>query len=435
MEDFEIELYDPKPPAQPEPAPATAPPPPPAETEAEAVYIDLGEMKEDRYSRLELIPWWKQERLRQAKILVVGAGAIGNELIKNLTLLGIGHLFIIDLDRIENSNLSRSVLFRAGDEGKWKAETAAARAEEINPDVCARAMVGDIVNSVGLGLFREMDVVLGGLDNREARLAINIACWKVNRPWVDGAIEVLHGLARVFTPPDGPCYECTLNEADYKLLSRRRSCALLTREEMLAGKVPTTPTTASIIAGMQVQEALKLLHADAGMPTLSGRAFMYNGLTHDSYVVEYTRREDCPSHETYPEVTELECGAGGITLAQMVERIRQDLGGEAILETDREIICHLRCACGNQTDVFRPVGTVTEKEAICPDCGELREPVLRHSFDGAEDYRGLTLAALGIPLWDIVRGRSGLDCRYYELRGDRKVILGSKWDGGMDDDQ
>ncbi len=76
------------------------------------------ELEEDRYSRLRLIPWWDQERLGRARVMVVGAGAIGNELLKNLALLGIGKIFIADLDGIENSNLSRSILYRAGDEGK-----------------------------------------------------------------------------------------------------------------------------------------------------------------------------------------------------------------------------------------------------------------------------------------------------------------------------
>ena len=82
---------------------------------------------DDRYSRLRLISWWRQERLATAKVLVVGAGALGNEVIKNLALLGVGTTYLIDLDAIEASNLSRSVLFRAEDAGRPKAEVAARR--------------------------------------------------------------------------------------------------------------------------------------------------------------------------------------------------------------------------------------------------------------------------------------------------------------------
>src|SRR6476619_5693457 len=102
-----------------------------AQAGEEALVID----EADRYSRLRLIPWWRQERLAAARILVVGAGALGNEVLKNLALLGVGTVYVIDLDLVEPSNLSRSVLFRAEDGGRPKAEVAARRAREINPDV------------------------------------------------------------------------------------------------------------------------------------------------------------------------------------------------------------------------------------------------------------------------------------------------------------
>ncbi|MBE6612383.1 MAG: ThiF family adenylyltransferase, partial [Ruminococcaceae bacterium] len=178
----------------------------------ETLELSRSEFEEDRYARLRLIPWWDQERLKNAAVMVVGAGAIGNELVKNLTLLGIGKILIFDMDAIESTNLTRSVLYRAGDVGRFKAEVAAERAREMNPDVRAKAFVANIIDDVGLGVFRRMDAVLGGLDNREARLSINQSCCKVNRPWIDGAIEALNGFARVFVPGEGACYECTMTE-------------------------------------------------------------------------------------------------------------------------------------------------------------------------------------------------------------------------------
>src|SRR5690606_17272143 len=157
-------------------------------------------------------------------------GALGNEIIKNLALLGVGNVAIADMDRIENSNLSRSVLYRAEHAGQPKATVAAQAAGQIYPDIRATAINANVVYDLGLGVYRWADVVLGGLDNREARLAINRACYKVNRPWIDGAIEVIQGQARVFVPP-GPCYECTMSETDWKLLQMRRSCNLLSKSE------------------------------------------------------------------------------------------------------------------------------------------------------------------------------------------------------------
>src|SRR4026208_1555396 len=96
----------------------------------EPLWID----DEDRYSRLRLIAWWDQQKLSKARILVVGAGAIGNEVLKNLALLEIGTVYIVDFDRVELSNLARSVLFRPSDRGRPKAEAAAEAMRTLNPD-------------------------------------------------------------------------------------------------------------------------------------------------------------------------------------------------------------------------------------------------------------------------------------------------------------
>ena len=119
------------------------------------------DFEEDRYSRLRLISWWDQERLSNAVIMVVGAGAIGNELIKNLALLGVGKILIYDMDIIENTNLTRSVLYRTKDVGRYKADVAAERAREMNSDVRAKAFIANVIDDVGLGVFRRVDVVLG----------------------------------------------------------------------------------------------------------------------------------------------------------------------------------------------------------------------------------------------------------------------------------
>src|SRR5688500_19219093 len=94
---------------------------------------DVAAPQEDRFARFKLIGWWDQARLARARVLVIGAGALGNEIVKNLALLGVGNLFISDMDRIENSNLSRSVLYRETDNGAFKAAAAARSAKEIHP--------------------------------------------------------------------------------------------------------------------------------------------------------------------------------------------------------------------------------------------------------------------------------------------------------------
>jgi len=378
---------------------------------------------EDKYSRLKLIPWWSQELLAHSKIMVVGAGAIGNELIKNLALLGIGNIYIIDMDIIEETNLTRSILFRKRDVGRFKAEVAAERAIEINEDIATKAYNFNVIQDIGLGFFRRMDIVLGGLDNREARLAINQACYKVNKPWIDGAIEVLNGFARVFIPPEGACYECTMSETDWKLLNKRKSCSLLTNEEMASGKIPTTSTSASIIAGIQVQEMLKLLHSDRKLPVLCGKGYVFNGLTHDSYIVEYQRKKNCMSHATIDVIEEKPWSVFTESLRSVLNFIKKEMGIDAILEFDRDIAIESHCPCGEKVELFIPVNKLQKENLSCPKCGELMFFDSIHTLNGTEKFLDKTFSDIGIPPLHIINGRNGLIEKYYEFSSDEKELM------------
>lgn len=392
------------------------------------INLHSSDFEEDKYSRLRLIPWWDQDRLSKATIMVVGAGAIGNELIKNLTLLGIGKILIFDMDAIENTNLTRSVLYRAKDVGRYKAEVAAERAMEMNPDVKAKAFISNIIDDVGLGVFRRMDVVLGGLDNREARLSINQSCYKVDRPWIDGAIEALNGFARVFIPGQGACYECTMTETDWMLINKRKSCALLTHEQMAEGKIPTTPTSSSVIAGIQVQEMLKLLHKDRNLPTLAGKGYVFNGLTHDSYVVEYQEKPDCMSHDTFKKIVDKPWSVKNITLKDILDSIRVDLGEMAVIDFDRDIASEATCSCGEHKDLYTPVHKLKGEMLVCPKCGKQMTFDSFHSIKGNEDFLDKTPYDIGIPLLHIIGGRVGMDTTYYEFSGDESEVFEGLWE-------
>src|SRR5205823_4892744 len=113
--------------------------------------------------------------------------------------------------------------------------------------------------------------------------------------------------------------------------------------DMLEGKVPTTPTTGSIVAGVQCQEAVKHLH---GMELMNG-GFQFNGLTHESYPVRYKRLPDCPSHEADSPVEVMDVRSDAFTLRQMLERVRKDLGPEAVIEFNQDLLASLECPkCG-----------------------------------------------------------------------------------------
>jgi adenylyltransferase/sulfurtransferase len=378
---------------------------------------------DDRFSRFRLIGWWDQEKLRSAHVLVIGAGALGNEILKNLALLGFANIVIVDLDSIEASNLSRSILYRASDVGRRKADVAADAVKNIFPEAQVHSITANVVHGLGLGLFGWADIVLAGLDNREARLWINRACWKMNKPWIDGAIEGINGVARLFLPGKPPCYECTLGETDWAILNKRMSCNLLALESDTEGKVATTPTISSIIAGLQVQEAVKLLH---GLPVLAGQGFIFEGLNHTSYKVEYTENTDCMSHYTLGEVAALQETSHELTLARLLERARQQLSSQdVVLEFSRDIIHQLACpGCGAAEELFAAVGTVPYARGKCPACGQMRAVITAHSYSGLESYGARTLDRLGLPLFDVFTARSSEREISYLMTGDKREILG-----------
>jgi molybdopterin/thiamine biosynthesis adenylyltransferase len=388
-------------------------------SEANPLRVEL-DARDGRYDRQELITWWDQDRLASARVLVVGAGALGNELIKNLALLGIGTVLVIDLDAIENSNLSRCVLFREEDEGRFKAEVVAEAARALNPEVNVIPVVGDVRTSLGLQAFAAADVVLGGLDNREARLHVNQACWKTGTPWVDGAIEGLLGVARTFLPPDSACYECTLSEQDYKVLSARKACSLLERDDMLAGKVPTTATSASVVAGMQAQEAVKLLHRDRLDYGFAGRGFLFNGLTHDSYTVIYPRKTECMAHDTY-ELTNKLSRPAQTPFRALLEEAADRLAQPVVLEFEYDVVLTMSCAaCDDDEVVRRPALSLTARDAVCPACGAERAVTACHSVT-LDDSELLDLSAedLHLPPNDVITARAGLDRIHFLLDSPR----------------
>lgn len=379
------------------------------------------QLTEDRFDRFRRIAWWDQTKMQGARVLVVGAGALGNEVIKNLALLGIGNIAIIDMDHIEQSNLCRSVLFRSSDEGQAKAAVAARTAQQLYPETKAIALVGNLMADFGLGWFRWADVVVGALDNREARVAVNSNCAQTGTPWIDGGIDVLNGIVRGFAPPETACYECTMGENDWKQLNQRRSCSLLARHAFAGGGTPTTPTTASVIGAIQSQEVVKLLH---GLPTFSGNGFVFEGLGHTSYGVSYSKNPDCPWHEKAAEIESRPEFSVSSRFVDVWKFAAERLGGVDALDLSREIVAALNCpACGLKSDLFKPIDRIRQDEAVCKACGQECFPELVHSIDSDSPLKQMSVGQFGLPLWDVIWARFEDRVLGIELSGDAQLAL------------
>lgn len=373
-------------------------------------------IEEDRYSRLKAIKWWDQSLLQNSHILIAGAGALGNEIIKNLALLGVRHLVIVDMDRIEKSNLTRSILFRESDEGLFKSECAARSMKMVCPDAEPLALNANLLSDVGLGYFRWADVVIGALDNREARVFVNSACAMLGRTWIDGGIEVLQGIVRGFSPPETACYECTMSQADWDQINKRRSCSLLARRLVAVRGTPTTPTTAAVIGGMQTQEVVKLLH---GLPFMSGKGYFFDGSGYDSYSINYQIKTDCSCHEPPPFVLTNEDITSDTPLRILSKRAEHELGGLDSIDLGRELIRSLDCpACGNRDEVWKSEENITAEQAVCKKCGAEAVPFFFHTITPESELLDRSSYQLGLPKWDIIWARYGDQTMGLEISGD-----------------
>lgn len=360
-----------------------------------------------RYHRQELITWWDQSQLLNSKVLVVGAGALGNEIVKNLTLVGVGTVDVVDMDVVEHSNLARCVFFRPESEGSPKAIALVSAAESMNPDVKLSAFVAP-VQRLGIGTLANYDLVIGALDNREARAWVSQAVRKIGGYWIDGAIEGLRGLARMFGP-QGPCYACTLSEADWAQMSHRKSCALLAPEEIQDGKTPTNATTAAIVAAVEVQEAIKYLVGAIDRLSLVGKCWTFTGDSMESYTVGYREDEWCQDHDTYEGISDSDA-------LSPVELLSADETCLAI-DFEEDIITLDGCPNCHGPSITRARSSLAEGAGRCSTCGTELAAELATSFLPSDERMKLSFQELGIGLLDIVTLRQSESRTHFRVKG------------------
>ncbi len=378
----------------------------------------------DRYHSLAISSVWELAKIRKTRALVIGAGALGNEVSKNLAMMGVQLMVILDRDTVEMANLSRSVFFRESDHGRAKTEVIAERLADLNPDVEIITLNGDLDAVLGLGLVRRMDMVFSCLDSRLARRSVNRMCAKVHKPWVDGAMENLLGEVAVFAPGQGPCYECNLSRMEKTLIAEAASCRGVALRNLALGKVPTTSTMGSIVSALQVQEGVKLLHADY-QHSLTGKKLVINCNINDFYITSSDVNEDCEGHDSFGEIKEMpDFRAGHTSSRDLLSQFRKDAGEDGFVELGREIVTDLVCpACGAAQTLGEPIRTVDVDLQRCPTCGQARQLMTTHTVSGNENYADWPLSRLGIPALDILEVRSATSTLAYELTGDCGTVF------------
>lgn len=375
-------------------------------------------MEAERYDRQQRIAGWNQSALGAARVVIAGAGALGNEVIKNLALMGVGHILIVDFDRVELSNLSRTALFLEKDVGRAKAEVAAERASLLNSEIEVRYIDGDLFSDIGLGFYRHADLVIGALDNLAARSAVGLCCSLSGVSFLDGGMWAWGGEVRWFKGRDEACFECTLGEGDREHAFERRSCTGF-REETADGRlVPTTISTSAIIGGLLAQEAARYL---CDWEIQGGEALVYNGLKMALHRSTLPRSTQCPYHEPYAGVQELQTSAASETTAlEILRRAEAEFAAsDCSLELGRYFLLGFNCSgCGAHEEVNAPLSRLDESASACPRCARPRRPEIISSLGSDHPLATRSLGGLGIPPGEVLAVRAANELCLYELTGD-----------------
>ncbi len=255
---------------------------------------DLSVDEVRRYSRHLIIPdvgMTGQKRLKNAKVLVVGAGGLGSPALLYLAAAGVGTLGVIDFDVVDESNLQRQIIHGQSDIGRPKAESARDSIKEINPYVDVILYEQQLDSDNALEIFAQYDLIVDGTDNFATRYLVNDACVLLGKPYVWGSIYRFDGQASVFWAEHGPCYRCLYPEPPPPGMVP--SCA----EGGVLGVLCAS------IGSIQVNEAIKLI-VGIGEP-LAGRLMIYDALEMSYRSVRVRKDPECPICGKNPTITGL----------------------------------------------------------------------------------------------------------------------------------
>ncbi len=248
----------------------------------------LGHPTESRFARHEAIPGWDQRRIADATIVVAGAGALGNEVVKNLALAGVGRIVLCDPDTVELANLSRTVLFRATDIGRAKARTLADAVRGLAPGTLVAARNSALTSGAGLGELADAAVVVGCVDSLYARLQLLGRCALAGASLVDGGTHPWGGEVRLRVTADEPCFGCTLTPAQRSVSAVPWSCSDDAPDRPAASSIVGT----AIVAGWTTLAALRVVLGDP--PPF--RLLTIDGQSGTTAPVSIGRDPSCPYH-------------------------------------------------------------------------------------------------------------------------------------------
>ena len=273
-------------------------------------------------------------------------------------------------------------------------------------------------------------MVIGCLDSRIARYLLNRLCMRVGKTWIDGSIENMTGVVKVYAP-EVNCYECNLSREEFNNIMLRTGCADVVRAQTSAGRVATTPISASIVGAMQAQEAMKIIHTSDGEPTpfktLSGKMWRFEGMTNTINTYKYSSwKNNCPAHERWTEIIQCDELSADMKVSEVLDKLKEILKVNVVEINMR-----------NNKFIDKIISDRPEKEFVLhiPESKledtiqsneELRKLSYRTIFhkcfyeniDESFPYMELSLIEIGIPRYDIIQVSTDKGLKYVELSKD-----------------
>ena len=328
----------------------------------------------DYFNRQEMVIGQETgEKIKNTSILVIGAGAGGNELLKNLLLMGYGHFTIVDFDYIEDSNLSRTTLFRKADIGKSKALIAAERLKELslheNPVITG--IHGNIIYDVGPGIFIRHDIVVCCVDTLKARAYINDWCVRLKKPFFEMGFENMNVDISFFDPAmeNSPCLREIIGQGEFTEM--RNSCSGLKIQDVHLSHIPSIQVASAMAGVLVATEIVKYLQ---GKSSLQNKILQYYGMQQRIYVFGIDRSSQCLLHCEPPfEYTKIPIDNHS-TVHDFLQCVNTELHDYFMLSLPERFVLNGFCEGCNKEIVFnKRYSVIFDRQRWCADCQGLQE--------------------------------------------------------------
>lgn len=404
--------------------------------------ISIQEIISHAHDRQNLmIPPEAAALIKSLRILVIGVGAGGNEVLKNLLLMGFGHFTLMDFDTVEDSNLSRTTLFKKEDIGKSKAIVAASRLQEMalhpNPEIVG--LHGNLMTDFGKGLFLNHDIVISCVDTQKCRAFINDWCVRTKTPFFEMGFEKFTVNITFFAPEgtmtqrdgkvidklpsDDGCFPafngefpvCLREEIGYGIFDEiRNSCSGFKVRDTNLSKIPTIQVSAAMAGTLIATELVKFL---CGIDSIRNKMLLYSGLTYETTIVSYDRSPKCSIHDEKMDIETIEVRPSD-TLKDVLLRIESKFEGcsTAFISLPDAFIKEGKCmGCGKSISFNSRASELYDEERWCEDCRKLENYSTLKNYDNdfvkipkelslrlSEDILSNTLSDVGVPSNDIL---------------------------------